>query len=184
MRSGVRFGLIAVVLTLAGCGTSAAPAAVVAPSSASVAAQYDSNTPPAAAQMVCSDEIRNQVSDALAPAAVPAPQSTWVDHVFTCTYALAAGPLVLSVAVAPTNAAAADTLQTMRTQLDATEPQPGLGEQAFGAQNGTVLAVKDNMVLHVDATALSGDLGVVYAAPIDLARLLAAAVFNCWIGNE
>jgi hypothetical protein len=72
----------------------------------------------------------------------------------------------------------------MRTQLDATEPEQGLGEQAFGAQNGTILAVKDNMVLHVDATALTVDPGVVPIPRIALARLLAAAVFNCWTGNE
>ena len=184
MRCGVRFGLIAVALTLAGCGTPTAPAPAAATSSAPAATQSTSNGPPAAAEMVCSDEIRKQVTDALAPVAVPAPQATWADSVYTCTYAVPGGPLVLSVAVAPTDAGAADTLQTMRTQLGATEPEPGLGEQAFGAEDGTILAVKDNMVLHVDATALTVDTGAVPTSRIALARLLAAAVFNCWIGNE
>jgi hypothetical protein len=133
--------------------------------------------------MVCSDEIRNGVTDALGVDSVPAPRSTWADGVYTCTYLPPQGPVVLSVTVAPTNAAAGDQLATMRDQFGATAPEPGLGQQAFSADNGTVLALKDNMVLHVDATALPDDLGVVHERRIDLARVLAAEVFNCWTGN-
>jgi hypothetical protein len=177
-RRAILVRLIAVSLILAGCAASRASA----PTSA--AAEYASNTPPAAAQMVCSDEIRGLVTGALALDSVPAPQSTWADHVYTCTYQPPAGPLVLAVTVAPTNTAAGDQLERVRAQLGATEPEPGLGQRAYGAPNGTILAVKDNMMLSIDATALPDDLGLAHERRIDLARILAAGVFNCWIGKD
>jgi hypothetical protein len=178
-----------VPLVVAGCAAAPAPAASTATTSvagtpSSAAETGDANTPPAAAQMVCSDEIRRAVTGALGVDSVPAPRSTWADQLYTCTYAVPQGPLVLSVTVSPTNAAAGDRLETMRGQLGAGQPEAGLGERAYSADDGTVLAVKDNMVLHVDATALPDDLGVVHERRIDLARVLAGAVFNCWIGND
>jgi hypothetical protein len=159
--------------------TSAAGSAV----EARAAAQYASNTAPAAAQMVCSDEIRGEVADALNLASVPAPASAWADHVYTCTYTPPMGRLVLSVTVAPSTAAAHDRLAVMRDQLGAGVEEPGMGQQAYSASNGTILAAKDNMVLRVDATALPDDLGATHQHRVDVARLLAAGVFNCWTGN-
>jgi hypothetical protein len=183
----VLLGLAAVPLILAGCAATHAPATPVAATSpsptAAAAAQYASNTPPAAAQMVCSDEIRREVAGALALPSVPTPRSTWADHVYTCTYSPPMGPLVLSVTVTPSNTAATQPLETMRGQLGAGEPEPGLGQRAFSAPNGIVLAAKDNMVLRVDTSALPDDLGATHRPRIDVARVLAAGVFNCWTGN-
>jgi hypothetical protein len=120
---------------------------------------------------------------ALALTSVPAPESRWADHVYTCTYRLPMGSLVLSVAVAPSDAAAADQLQAMRRQDGATAAEPGLGQQAFSAPNGTILAAKDNMVLRVDASGLPDRLGPTHEPRIGLTRILAAAVFNCWTGE-
>jgi hypothetical protein len=181
-------GLLALPLVVAGCAATPAPAASTATTSAagtpsSAAATGDANTPPAAAQMVCSDEIRREVAGALALPSVPTPQSTWADHVYTCTYAPPMGPLVLSVTVAPSTAAAAQQLETMRGQLGADQPESALGQRAFSAPNGTVLAAKDNMVLRVDPSALPDDLGATHRPRIDVARVLAAGVFNCWTGD-
>ncbi|MEU2348262.1 hypothetical protein [Modestobacter sp. NPDC049651] len=46
-----------------------------------------------------------------------------------------------------------------------------------------MVAVKDNMLLHVDATGLPDDLGATHERRADLARLLAAGVFACWDGE-
>jgi hypothetical protein len=86
--------------------------------------------------------------------------------------------------VAGDDAAARTQLDTLRSQLGAATPEPGLGERAWSTPDGTVLAVKDDMVLHVDATALPDDLGPVHEHRIDVARVLAAAVFDCWTGNS
>jgi hypothetical protein len=175
---------------IAGCGSTpdAAPAAtapaVAAAVESSAAAQYASDISPPAAQMVCSDEIRGEVADAVKVASVPAPVSAWADHVYTCTYTLPMGRLVLSVSVSPSTAAARDHLGKLRVQLAATAPEPGLGQQAYSAAPGTVIAVKDNMVLTVDTTGLPDDLGATHEKRLDLARVIAAGVFNCWTGNS
>jgi hypothetical protein len=170
---------------LAGCASTPA-AAPRAPTThaAAAAAQYASNTPPPAARMICSDEIRREIAGALAVATVPAPQSAWAGHVYTCTYPLPSGRLVLSVAVAPSASAAQDRLESMRTRAGTTHPEPGLGERAYGTETGTVMAVKDNMTLRVDATALPDDLGATHERRTDLARVIARGVFNCWTGTS
>jgi hypothetical protein len=55
---------------LAGCATTRVP-------TAPAAAQYAANAPPAAAPMVCSDEIRGQVTAALALDSVLGPAGGW-----------------------------------------------------------------------------------------------------------
>ena len=133
--------------------------------------------------MVCSDEILYQVVGALALTTAPVPESRWADHVYTCTYRLPLGSLVLSVTVAPSDAAAADELHSMRQQDRADTAEPGLGQQAFSASNGTIVAAKDNMVLRIDPTGLPDSLGATHGPRIALTRILAAGVFNCWTGE-
>ncbi|MGZ4566085.1 MAG: hypothetical protein ACXVFZ_04530 [Blastococcus sp.] len=134
--------------------------------------------------MVCSDEIRGEVADALALTTVPSAQSNWADHVYTCTYALPMGRLVLSVTVAPSDAAARTDLAAMRAGLANAAPEPGLGQQGYSSDAGIVVAAKDNMVLRVDATGLPDDLGTVHERRVDFARVIAGGVFNCWTGNS
>lgn len=173
---------IATVLVSAGCASPAAAPTRTQGEATAAASQYASKTPPAAAQMICDDEIRGEIGDALALAAVPAPQPHWADHVFTCDYALPMGRLVLSVTVSPSDAAARTALAAMRTALPNAAEEPGLGQQAYSDDSGTVVAVKDNMVLRVDPTGLPDDLGTVHEHRIDFARVLAAGVFTCWQG--
>jgi hypothetical protein len=94
------------------------------------------------------------------------------------------GQLVLAVAVSPSGGAARGQLETLRGRLGADTQEAGLGEQAYSAPAGTVLAVKDNMVLWVNATGLPDDLGATHEHRLDFARVIAAGVFNCWTGNS
>jgi hypothetical protein len=184
--------LVAVPAVTAGCSSAGPPAAagrttaptVSSAAAAAEAAQYAGNTVPAAAQMVCSDEIRGEVADALGLTSIPSPTSTWAEHVYTCDYALPMGRLVLAVSVSPSTGAARGRLATLRRQARADTQEAGLGQQAYSAPAGTVLAVKDNMVLRVDATGLPDDLGATHERRLDLARVIAAGVFNCWTGNS
>ena len=185
--------LVGLVALMAGCAaTPGAPGAtdgttapaVRSAAAAAEAAQYDANTPPEAAQMICSDEIRGEVADALGLTSNPSPTSAWADHVYTCDYALPMGRLMLAVSVSPSTAAARGQLATLRRQAGADTQEAGLGQQAYSASAGTVLAVKDNMVLRVDATGMPDDLGATHEHRLDLARVIAAGVFNCWTGNS
>jgi|SRR3954451_8273922 hypothetical protein len=62
--------------------------------------------------------------------------------------------------------------------------EQGLGEQAYSAPDGALVAVRDDVVLDVDATALPEDLGPGHQRRIELACLLAAGVFACWTGES
>jgi hypothetical protein len=182
---------VAAALLLAGCAASSAtPAstattpAVAAAVESAAAEQYARDIPPTAAQMICSDEIRGEVADALNLASVPAPASAWADHVYTCTYVLPVGRLVLSVGVSPSTTAAGDRLDELRGRLAAAAEEPGLGQRAYSSAPGMVIAVKDNMMLTVDATGLPDDLGAIQESRLDLARVIASGVFDCWTGNS
>ncbi|NYJ05428.1 hypothetical protein [Petropleomorpha daqingensis] len=188
--------VVAVLLALlvTGCSDAARSAAPTTPATTSATAttvdpsvaaeQYASPTPPSSATMICSDEIRSQVTGALDLDSTPTPQSAWADHVYTCTYAVPMGTLVLAVTVAPSVDAAGAELDALRTQVGATAPEQGFGARAYSAPGGVLVAVKDNLVLTVDATALPDDLGAGHQRRIDVVRLLAAGVFACWTGES
>jgi hypothetical protein len=185
--------ILTVLLALtvsAGCAASrptAEPAATTTAATptfdpSEAAAQYASNSPTSSARMVCSDEIRSQVTGALGLASPPFPKDSWADHVYTCTYAVPMGTLVLAVTVAPSTDAAGSELEALRTQVGASDPEQGFGERAYSAPAGVLVAVKDNLVLTIDARSLPDDLGPGHQRRIDLVRLLAAGVFACWTG--
>jgi hypothetical protein len=94
------------------------------------------------------------------------------------------GRLVLAVSVSPSDSAARGRLATLRRQAGADTDEAGMGDRAYSAPAGTVLAVKDNMVLRVDASGLPDDLGATHERRLDLARVIAAGVFSCWTGNS
>ena len=180
--------VLAVLLALlvsTGCAAShpaAQPAVTTTVDPSAAAAQYASNSPPAAARMVCSDEIRTQVAGALGLDGPPTPQDGWADHVYTCTYAVPMGTLVLAVTVTPSDGAAGTQLDALRTRTGAADPEQGFGRRAYSAPDGVLVAVKDNLVLEIDATAMPDDLGPGHQRRIDVVRLLAAGVFACWTG--
>lgn len=173
---------VAAVLVTAGCASPAAAPTGTQAEATAAAVQFAGKTPPAAAQMICDAEIRGQIADGLALGSVPAPQPQWANHVYTCAYALPMGPLVLSVTVTPSDAAARTTLTSMRSRLPNAAAEAGLGQAAYSSATGIVVAAKDNMVLRVDPTGLPDDLGTVHEHRIDFARAIAAGVFNCWQG--
>jgi hypothetical protein len=182
---GTRIALVAGLLVLGGCAATPAdaPAALTAPqSSVPAGAGNGVGTAPAAARMPCSDEARAQVRAALDLATTPAPEEVWADHVGTCTYTVPAGRLVYQVAVEPDRVAARDHLYGLRTRLGA-QPVPELGDEGYRSPAGLALAVKDEMVLTVDATGLPDGLGPDHRTRSATAVLLARGVLACWTGS-
>jgi hypothetical protein len=178
-------GPAAILLALAGCASSEA----TAPSGASTPEQSATGTvhpqgdsPPAAAQTPCGDAVRDQVQDALGLDA-GAPGSVWADNRSTCTYQTPLGPLVYSVMVEADQAAAQDQFEALRTELQATSPLTGL-EDAYQNGLGGVVAVQDNLVLLVDASALPPEhLGPDHQSQTGLAIILTEGVVNGWTGQ-
>lgn len=140
--------------------------------------------PSATAKMVCGDDIRAQVTQVLQLKMPAITHSTWTNQLFSCTYALPMGPMVLSVEQSSTNAEAAKYFAALRPSLGKTETVPGLGERAYGTGTGIILVIKDNMTLKVDTTALPEVFGSNQQRRSDLAYEVASDVLGCWTGDE
>jgi hypothetical protein len=140
--------------------------------------------PPALAVMVCGDEVRGDITKVLSLPSQPGTSATWVDQLFTCTYRLPMGPMVLSVKQSADDAAARAYYQAERNRIGSTVDTVGLGEYAYRTPTGTVGLVKDNVTLTVDATGLPAQFGREGQKRTDLAYEVASVVLGCWTGDE
>lgn len=202
-------GMMAVLFILAGCGTSSdhartadlpgpthaskstASGMSMAPGesmsdmsgTASPTTSAGGDQPSAQALLVCGPEIRRNIGRLLDLSPAPRGESTWVDHVYTCTYGLPSGPLVLDVKESADDSAARTAFRSLRHELTPTQRLSGLeglGLPAFETRHGTVVFLKDNMILRVDATKLKVQSGKKYSSQTDLAYEVATDVMGCW----
>lgn len=187
------------ILVLAGCGTG--PGTAVSGPSVSVSASPSGDPgaasptasptdipvaaaggPSAAALMVCSKEIQEKIVQILALASAPGNGATWADKIFTCTYALPGGSLVLSVKEAADPDAARAYFQELQRGTVGAAPIEGLANLGFPAFQtpSTAVFVKDNFVLSVDASALPEPLGPNQVTRAAFAYQVATTVLACW----
>jgi hypothetical protein len=140
--------------------------------------------PSEAAKMVCSDDIRDQVKAVLMLSSPAQVRSSWQDQLYTCTYTLPMGQMVLSVKQSASKPAALSHFQAMRSQLGSTAPLQGLGEQAYATRTGIAVVLKDDMTLRVDTSGLPVVFGPQQQRRTDLAYEIASDVLGCWTGDE
>lgn len=182
--------LIVAPLLLAGCAAADAGTAASGSTGHSTAASTAHSTaasgatPPENASMVCSDEIRGKVQQVLKLPALPPVHSTWMKQVYTCTYDLPMGPMVLTVQVAATKAAADAAFEERQKATAGATVLNGLGEHAYATPDGTATVIKDAMTLTVDTTALPAVFGAEQQKRTDLAYEIASDVLGCWTGND
>lgn len=146
-------------------------------------ADVSGGRPPPTASMVCGPEIQGSLQTLLALPGRPTGTSTWVDGLFTCTYALPQGQLVLSVQQSADPAAAKAHFAALRSHTPTSTALTGLsslGLPAFQSASGIVSFVKDNLTLEVDATGLTATVGPQRTPRGDFAYTLATDVLACW----
>lgn len=139
--------------------------------------------PPGTASMVCGPEIQGSIKTLLALPELPTGASTWVDGLFTCTYALPQGRLVLSVKQSSDSAAAMTYFTSLQNRTRTSTALTGLtslGLPAFQSDSGIVSFVKDNLTLEVDATGLAATVGPQRTSRGDFAYTVATDVLACW----
>lgn len=200
--------LVACTVLLAGCASSQArtdtrtPASMHAPGSASPGAAMtpgmvmpDGSTmgparakeistgPSAATRMICSAEVRGDITTVLALKSVARSTPSWRDHLYTCTYRLPMGALVLSVKQSDDSASAKRYAAGLRNRLGQTHALAGLTSIAFATSTGTVALVKDNDTLQVDATRLPAQFGSQQQKRNDFAYEIASTILGCWTGD-
>ena len=94
------------------------------------------------------------------------------------------GAMVLSVQVAPSDAAAGEAFDADRGRLAPTEQlRRARASGAFGTPTGVTVVLKDNEVLTVDTTALPEVFGANGQRRTDLANEIASDVLGCWTGD-
>ncbi|WP_132975532.1 hypothetical protein [Pseudonocardia dioxanivorans] len=161
-----------------GSGPSQEVPAPLAPTTAEPAGA----NPSASSVLVCSDEAREDITEALgvAPTAIDPP--TWADHVYSCRYRYPAGSFTLSVKELSSVAETTAYMDALAQRLGSTRTEDGLGEGAFVTTNGSVVVRKDFKVLLVDDTDLPPGLGSPPITPPQTALLVARTIIGCWTG--
>lgn len=202
MRALKLFAAVAVSAVMAGCASTRAEGPATAAPSAAAAAGASTGTtsgassgasagassggPSASASMVCSPEIKKDVAAVLALPSTPATTSTWTDHLYTCTYHLASGTLVLSVKESADTPSAKAYFTGLQQHLGTTTPltgAQGLGNPGYQSPSGAVVVLKDDKTLQVDATALPAASGANKLSRADVAYEIATDVLGCWNGD-
>lgn len=140
--------------------------------------------PSAAAEMICAGDVVEDVSRILALEQDPEHVSSWDEPMFTCTYDLDAGPLVLTVHDATDRTSGHEYFTSLRGRIGDTERLAGMtsfGLPAYETADGSVVFLRDGKTLHVDATALAAGLGPDGTMnQNDVAYAVAAGVIACW----
>jgi hypothetical protein len=166
-------------MTRAAMAVLAALLAIAAAVAPALPAAAKVTKPNAAARELAAEVCEEMVGDAAIDAAgeeLVAPQhGAWDGWRYTCPYQFNGGTLAVNVDVFTSVAAAKQGFSEVRDRTKDRTRLYGIGQQAFQADDLTLVSRKDNFVLTVDPTALPDRLnrdGIVWATTL--------AVFGCW----
>ena len=140
----------------------------------------DDPEPSEAARMICTDETVDSVVKTFALEKSPESSDSWKDLVYTCTYDLPQGELVLSVKDSPdleSGQAYYDRLAARTAHAKPLKGLDALGLPAFETRHGEVAFLKDGKTLLVDASRLTNAPG---GSATDEAYQVATTVVACW----
>lgn len=140
--------------------------------------------PSEAALMVCGKETQDNITLSLSLTTAPHSVSSWADDLFTCTYHLAGGSLVLAVKESADPAAAREYFDALQSKAGDAAPIKGLanlGFPAYETTSGSVVFLKDNMTLSADATDLPDAVGPNSVSPTAFAYQISTTVLACWV---
>ncbi|MGI8761697.1 MAG: hypothetical protein ACR2LF_10485 [Jatrophihabitantaceae bacterium] len=203
-RNRARALIAAGALLLTGCASSraatqppaAAPAGAMTPgmvmpdgstmgavaASPSAGAAF-AGSPSSAEKMICAAETHADITKVLGLKQSPPATSSWVQHLYTCTYRLPMGTFVVSVKQSSDPSTAKAYFAHLRTTLGSTQTLDGLGQGSYGTTAGTVVLIKDSDTLTVDATRLPAVFGAQQSKRFDFAYEIASDILGCWTGG-
>ena len=148
-----------------------------------VASSVNSNSPSKATRMICGSETRTNVAALMGLTVSPTTQTHWANHIYTCTFKLTVGYLVISVKESSGVPKARIYFNALRVRLGHTKPITGianLGFPAYESMTGTVVFLKDNKTLEVNASALPAHVGHEGSTRADFAYTVATDILACW----
>lgn len=145
--------------------------------------------PSEVATMICGGQVGEDVGRIMGVEGELEPTSTWEEPVFTCTFDLPEGPIVLRVHDATDEQAGQayfEGLQAGDRQAEPLRGLLGLGLPAFTTDRGTAVFIREGKTLEVDATGLPR--GPVSATGDqdrrDVAYEVASSVLACWTAHS
>jgi hypothetical protein len=138
------------------------------------------NGPGRAAGEVCEPMVRDSVPATVGLPPAGAPTSAVRGDTFSCLYAFDGGALDLSVRDLHTISRARRYFRDLRGREGVGDALSGLAEGGFTKTDGSVVAMKDAMILTVDVTALPPTGSDRAGIAIDLA----STVLGCWTGGS
>jgi hypothetical protein len=133
-----------------------------------------------AAREVCEPMVRDSVPATVGLPVTGDPVSAVRGDTFSCRYAFAGGALDLSVRDLHTVSQARKYFRALRGQEGVEDALTGLAEGGFTKADGSVVAMKDAMILTVDVTALPPTQADRTGIAIDVA----STVLGCWTGGS
>ena len=186
-RKPVMASLAVASLLLAGgaaaAGSTGHAASTAPPAPETTSAAPAASAPSDASKMVCGQETKDNISSILALKESPHAVDDWADSTYTCTYHLADGPLVISVKESEDPASARKYFDTLAVKIGGIAPIKGLanlGFPAYQTEDGSVVFLKDNSTLYVDATELPADVGPQKVTPTAFAYQVSTTILGCW----
>ena len=165
---------VGVVVTLAACGGGSSTG------SEGIAHGSARNGPGRAAGEVCEPMVRDSVPATVGLALAGEPTSTVRGDTFSCLYRFTGGTLDMSVRDLHTTSQARRYFRDVRGREGVGDALSGLAEGGFTKADGSVVAMKDAMILTVDVTALPPTGTDRSGIAIDLA----STVLGCWAGDS
>ncbi len=170
-RSALVVPIALAAVLVAACGTAAA--------SPQPAGRY----PSAISKMVCSSDARQKLDEALGAGPTTVTPPTWSAHLYSCTYEFAQGQMTLSVKELSSRAQTTAYFDVQARQLGKKHQLYGLGQGAFLANNGSVVARKDYKVLIVNTTRLPPSFGAANSGSGTPAETVSTLIMACWAGD-
>jgi hypothetical protein len=131
--------------------------------------------------MICAQEAQDDLASSIGVRAKLTPP-TWVDHVYSCTYAYPNGSFTMSVKELSNLDETKAYFDSLGSKYGRKPDSIALGQGAFTTNNGSVVVRKDFKVLFVDIAKLPPQLGQPPQARSDVALTAAAVLMSCWTG--
>jgi hypothetical protein len=188
MRKALLVGMCAAAtLSLAACGSdggsSGAPATSTSTTFAFDNAQWvkAGPNPSESAEMVCSEEARDDIDVSLGIKTKKITKPTWDEqnHVYACEYVFARGKVRLEVKEMSSGDETTAYFDQVKREQDAVQELPGLGQGAWVLDNGNVLVRKDYKTLIVDVSEAPK---IPAMRRSDVAVNVASVIMSCWTG--
>ncbi|GIH16664.1 hypothetical protein [Rugosimonospora africana] len=168
--------LVALTVTVAGCG----PDRHVAAPGAAVSAGASAAGVSATGRLICSDEAQEDIATAVGlPTSRPV-AGTLRGNEYSCDYTYPAGTMALSVTEFADDAGTDAFFGSVRTSWAGSAQLAGIGQDAYQSQDGSMVVRKDRKVLRVDVGGLPARFGQPPTTRRQLAAAVAVVIMDCW----